>query len=143
MGTPSPASTKLISVSRTDTRRRGMIVFGTNRHARMLQLRAAGFQSPRLSVSVRPSLNRWPVVLHEVFQASEHQAPVRFRTLARLVGEIVVLMQRYACLPRSVGGKVHGHDVVCRTPVTPLSGFYEGAPGRRASLAGLLIAKIS
>ena len=74
-----------------------MIVFRTNRHGRILQLRAAGSQSPRSSVSVRLSVDRWPVVLHEVFQAGEHHAPVPFRTLARLVGEIVVLMQRYAC----------------------------------------------
>src|SRR5207237_5727282 len=65
----------------------------------------------RSSVSVRLSVDRWPVVLHEVFQAGEHQAPVPFRTLARFLGEIVVLTQRYACL-RSVAGQVHGHDVV-------------------------------
>src|SRR5262245_54846703 len=55
------------------------------------------------------SADRWPVVLHEVFQAGEHHAPVPFRTLARLVAEIVVLTQRYACL-RFVAGQVHGHD---------------------------------
>lgn len=34
------------------------------------------------------------LALHEVFQAGEHHDPVLFRTLARLVGKIVVLMQR-------------------------------------------------
>jgi hypothetical protein len=79
-----------------------MIVFRTNRHGRVLQLWAAGSQSLRSSVSVRLSVGRWPVVLYEEFQAGEHQAPVPFRTRARLIGEIVVLMQQYACLLWSV-----------------------------------------
>src|SRR5262249_35573719 len=87
-----------------------MIVFGTNHESSSLK-RATGSRSPRASVLVRLSVDRWPVVLHEVFQAGEHHAPFPFRTLARLVGEIVVLTHRSACL-RSVAGQLHGHDVV-------------------------------
>ena len=39
---------------------------------------------------MRLSVDRRPVALHEALQAGEHYAPVPFRFLARLVGEIVI-----------------------------------------------------
>ena len=88
-GGPSQRPTKLISVSRTETRQRRRL-------------------SSRLITTTGLLA---PFVLHEMFQTGEHHAPIPFSFFSRLLGRTVVLRQRHVRL-RSIVEQLHSDDVV-------------------------------